>query len=204
MKTIDRDFVNVTFFLDTFYPMNGQHFVKNQSKYKVVEVSDGTEAGSFLKLLDYITGLPLDPETIVYIVEDDYLHRPGWIDIILEGFSAVPDASYLTLYDHRDKYFYPMYENLQAKLYHSKSCHWRTTPSTTNTYIMKFKTLLRDLSTHRHYSLHVNITEDHNKFCDLGSQGKFLISPIPGWSAHIHPGYLSPCIDWEAINNTFR
>ena len=145
----------------------------------------------------------LDPETIIYIVEDDYLHRAGWIDILLEGFS-IPDVSYVTLYDHKDKYFYPMYDQLESKLYHTKSCHWRVTPSTTNTYAMKFKTLLRDLYTHRRYSLNLDVSSDHAKFCDLSSQGKFLISPMPGWSTHLEPEYASPCINWEEIHNAYR
>ena len=33
-----------------------------------------------------------------YFLEDDYLHRPGWCDVLLEGFT-VNNASYVTLYD---------------------------------------------------------------------------------------------------------
>lgn len=204
MNTLDPDLVNVTFVLDTFHPMkNGEHFVKKQDKYKVIEIREGAEAKAFLWLIDYISSLNLDPETIVYIVEDDYLHRPQWAQVLLEGFS-IPSVSYITLYDHQDKYYSSIYESLQSKLYHTKSCHWRVTPSTTNTYAMKFKTLQRDLPIHRGYSLNIDVTADHAKFCALNSEGKFLISPIPGWSTHLEPEFFSPCIDWESIHNAYK
>ena len=201
--TIDRDFVQVTYFLDAYHPIEGVHFVKRQTKYPVVEVREGSEAGAFLRLIDHIASLNLDPETIVYIVEDDYMHREGWVDILVEGFT-VPEVSYVTLYDHNDKYFYSMYDTLQSKLFHTKSCHWRVTPSTTNTYAMKYKTLMRDLDLHRQFSLNTTVTADHWKFCALGEAGKFLISPIPGWSTHLEPEYMSPCIDWEAVHNAYK
>ncbi len=199
MRTIDRDLVNVTFFLDKFYPMRKAHFVKKQNEFNVIDIREGTEAGSFLRLIDYIASKDFDPETIIYIIEDDYLHREGWVEILLEGFS-VPGISYVTLYDHNDKYFYPMYDDLKSKIYVTKSCHWRTTPSTTNTYAMKFRTLLEDLSIHRKYSLNCHVTADHQKFCELGELGKILISPMPGWSTHLEPEFAAPCIDWERIN----
>ena len=198
LKTVDLDRIDITFLLDTFHPASTPHFVSLQSEFPVVEVKEGTEAGSFLKLLDYVVSLKLNPETIVYFLEDDYLHREGWVDILLEGFS-IPQASYVTLYDHRDKYFLPMYHDLKTTLFHTASCHWRTTPSTTNTYATRFKTLLDHLPLHRQFSLGRRISSDHDKFIELGRQGAQLISPIPGWSTHIEEGLTSPCIRWESF-----
>lgn len=195
METINKDFVNVTFFLDTFFPFEGTHFVKKQTKYPVIEVKEGTEASSFLRLINHIASLPLDPETIVYIVEDDYMHRPGWIEVLLEGFSL--NVPYVTLYDHKDKYTFEMYKELTSKIFHTESCHWRTVPSTTNTYAMRFKTLLKDLDTHRAFSLNRQVSDDHHKFLALGAKGSHLVSPMPGWSTHLEPEYMSPCINWE-------
>ena len=31
-------------------------------------------------------------------LEDDYLHRPGWCDVLMEGFT-VDNDSYVTMYD---------------------------------------------------------------------------------------------------------
>ena len=120
---------------------------------------------------------------------------------MLEGFS-LPDIDYLTLYDHPDKYT-AAYEKLSSKLYRTKSCHWRTTPSTTNTYAMRWSTLRSHLSIHRQYSKDVKISKDHAKFCELKKLGATLISCIPGYSSHIESNNESPCIDWEKqLSNT--
>jgi hypothetical protein len=197
VKTLGKAKANVTLLLDTYHPMEGEHFVKAQRRFPVVEISEGTETGSFLKLLEYVLALKLKPETIVYFLEDDYFHRPGWVEVLLEGFSL--NADYVTLYDHRDKYFLPCYEELQSKIAHTDSCHWRETPSTTNTYAMRFETLLKHLDTHRAFSLGRTITADHEKFCALAKMGAKLISPMPGWSTHAEPKYASPCVDWEKV-----
>ncbi len=178
--------VHLTHFLDI---RDGDHFLKG----KAIHIQEGTESGSFLRMLEYVEKLDLHPDTIVYFLEDDYLHRPGWIDVLFEGFSLAAD--YVTLYDHKDKY--TMYPKLFSKIFITPSCHWRTTPSTTNTYAMRFSTLKQDSSAHRSFSLGRKVTADHNKFCFLGKKGRTLISPMPGWSTHADPEFLSPCIDWE-------
>ena len=197
METAKGSDVQFTFLLDTFYPMEGDHFIKEQKEFPVIEISEGTETGSFLQLLDYVTQQRFSKETPLYFLEDDYLHRPGWVDILLEGFS-IEAADYLTLYDHRDKYFAPEYAELKSDLKHTKSCHWRETPSTTNTYAMKYKTLFRDLSTHQEFSKGLKITADHDKFIALKEKGRHLFSPIPGWSTHAEPELASPCHSWES------
>ncbi len=195
LKTIDSR-VEGTILLDTFFPQEKRHFVFEQSRFPVVEIKEGTEAGSFLRLLDHTASLPFQPGDIIYFLEDDYLHRDGWIDILLEGFS-IPDVSYVTLYDHRDKY--SDYPDLTSQIFHTDSCHWRTTPSTTNTFAMRFKTLLHDLKYHRRFSKKRKITEDHAKFQALEHRGARIVSSIPGWSTHVEEGLTSPCTDWETF-----
>ena len=198
LATADLARVNFTFFLDTargdprghyLYPPGGIEGV-------VVELSEGSEAGAFLRLLDFVEKLSLDPGTILYFVEDDYLHRPGWIDILEEGFQ-IEGADYITLFDHRDKYFFPSYSKLRAQLFATASCHWRTTPSTTQTFATRFKTLIEDLPIHRRFSQKRAISADHEKFCYLGKRGRRLLSSIPGWSTHVEEPFASPCIDWD-------
>lgn len=181
LDTIDSR-VNLTFFLDT--AREGDHFIRG----KAIEIQEGTEAGSFLRMLGVVEKLDLHPDTIVYFLEDDYLHRPGWIDVLFEGFGL--DADYVTLYDHRDKYIH--YPKLTSQIFLTPSSHWRTTPSTTNTYAMRFSTLKKDLSIHRRFSLDRKITADHDKFCCLRKRGATLISPMPGWSTHADPEFGSP------------
>lgn len=196
LVTLDPSRANLTFLLDTFYPSATPHFILNQSRYPVIQIKEGTEAGSFLKLLDIVSSLKLKPETIVYFLEDDYLHREGWVDVLFEGFS-LPDISYVTLFDHRDKYFLSSYKNLHSKIFHTKRCHWRTTPSTTNTYAMRYEMLKDHLFVHQEFSKGRKISSDHDKFIKLGQMGATLISSIPGWSTHVEVEYASPCIDWD-------
>lgn len=190
--------VNVTVLLDTFQPMQQRHFVHQQSVVPVIETCQGTEGGSFCFMLDLAFSKKVSDDTIIYFLEDDYLHRKGWVNILREGI-ALKDVSYVTLYDHKDKYFLPSYKDLASKLYVTSSSHWRQTPSTTNTFAATFATLKRDAEVHYKFSKGKKISEDHAKFLKLGEQGAMLISPIPGWSSHLEPEYASPCIDWHDI-----
>jgi len=132
-------------------------------------------------------------------LEDDYLHRKEWIDILLEGFEYI-GADYYTLYDHPDKYSLPMYENLQSKIIATPSVHWRTTPSTTNTYACKFSILKKHFDIHIKYcDLVEKWTKDHIKFTHLWNEGSNLVSCIPGYSTHVEGNMLSPLTDWSKI-----
>lgn len=173
--------VNFTFILDT--AKGKEHFISPH-----IEISEGTEAGSFLRLLEIVEKCDLHADTIVYFVEDDYLHKEGWVDVLFEGFSL--PADYVTLYDHRDKY--TAYPKLTSQIFLTPSCHWRTTPSTTNTFATRFSTLKHDMPIHRRFSTGRKITADHDKFCCLGKKGAMLISSIPGWSTHAEPDFMSP------------
>ena len=194
LQTIDRSQANVTFILDTGNGKAEDHFLF-RTQEKIVQIRQGSEAGAFLSLLDHISSLPLHLDTIIYIVEDDYLHREGWVNMLLEGFS-LSSVDYVTLYDHRDKYILPMYRRLTSKIFVTPSSHWRTIPSTTQTFAVRMKTLLEDLEIHRRFSKNREISADHQKFCRLMRKGRVLISPIPGFSTHAEPEFASPCINW--------
>lgn len=197
IHTLNEDDVRITFFLDTAKATQDEHFLKRQKRFPVIEINAGTEAASFLAMLDYALQQDIHPRTIVYFLEDDYIHKPDWIKILREGLS-IADADYVTLFDHKDKYL-SQYQHVQSRIFHTQSCHWRTTPSTTNTYAMYFETLQRDAQLHRHFSEGRSITADHEKFCALTHNGAVLLSSIPGWSTHVEPEYASPCSDWHSV-----
>ncbi|HEY2810327.1 MAG TPA: hypothetical protein VGJ00_02925 [Rhabdochlamydiaceae bacterium] len=190
--------VHFTFFLDGAKATQETHFLKAQNSFPVIEITAGTEALSFLAMLDYVLAQNYNPQTIIYFLEDDYLHKPNWVEILKEGFT-LPHVDYVTLFDHKDKYFSLQYPYLLSHLFHTSSCHWRTTPSTTNTYAMLFSTLQRDAALHRQYSQGRSITADHEKFCALARAGAALISSVPGWATHVDPPHASPCTDWESF-----
>jgi len=201
IQTIDPSRANLTLFIDTAKGSLNDHFLKNEGRYPIVEIKEGSEAGSFLRLLEYVEKIDLHPATILYFVEDDYLHKAGWIDILLEGFQ-IPNIDYATLYDHRDKYFLSVYKNLESQIFITPSCHWRTVPSTTHTFATRYSTLQKDFRVHRRFSKGRAISADHDKFCYLQKRGAKLISPMPGWSTHAEPEFASPCFDWQQLLTT--
>jgi len=69
----------------------------------ILEVSIGHGAGTFNLALN--KALAYDNDTIVYFLENDYLHLPSSDKILFEGFE-LGVADYVTLYDHPDKYTY--------------------------------------------------------------------------------------------------
>jgi glycosyltransferase involved in cell wall biosynthesis len=177
-----------------------EHFLHNDTRnYKLVCKHGGTDGHSFLNLLEYVHEQNIEDDTILYFVEDDFYHKPGWVNILREGFEYI-GADYITLYDHNDKYFLPMYNDLQSKIIATPSIHWRTTPSTTNTYAMLYQTFKKHYNIHKEYcDLQKGFTRDHDKFIRLWNEGSNLISCLPGYSTHCETEYLSPCIDWSKI-----
>ena len=200
LETKDAN-THVTIMLDTASVADPlQHF---SNKYKrdvqVVCKHGGTDAHSFINLVEYFVGLNLPDDAIVYLLEDDFVHLPGWAPVMREAFDANL-ADYVTLYDHSDKYTFPMYSDLKSKIHVTKSCHWRSTPSTTNTYALLFKKLVDTAAIHLRFSdKEIGFTFDHNKFLHLAERGDKLISSIPGFSTHVEQEFLSPIVDWRKI-----
>ncbi len=166
------------------------------SFYKISGRSGDT---SFLAQLDYAFHAIQDESTIVYILEDDYLHLPCWAKLLREAFDSEEiephtlTPHYVTLYDHYDKYVYSMYADLHSRIAVTPSRHWRTTPSTTNTFACLLRTLRADAEIHQKFK-----NQDHEKFLALAAQkGRVLLSAIPGAATHAHTELLSPCMDWS-------
>lgn len=191
-KTYNSDTTNYTIIYDKHYGKRSDTFLKNEKN--VYEIDCGMESKSFIQTLDYILLQNFEDDTIIYFLEDDYVHRPGWDNILMDGFTL--PIHYVTLYDHGDKY-QEMYKDFMTKVLHTQYSHWMPTPSTTNTFAVKFKTLKQDHLIHREYSTNYEPSFDHGKFIDLNRGGRNLISCIPGYSTHCHLEFLSPCIDWK-------
>jgi len=191
-KTLNKENTNYTIVYDKHYGLKEETFLKSEEN--VYEIDCGKESLSFCETLDYILSQNFDDETIIYFLEDDYVHRPNWDKILIDGFNLPID--YVTLYDHGDKY-QEMYKDFMTKVLITHHSHWMPTPSTTNTFAVKFKTLKQDYQIHKKYSTGYEPSFDHGKFIELNQRGRNLISCIPGYSTHCHSEFLSPCIDWE-------
>lgn len=190
-NTLNSETTNYTIVFDEFYGEQENTFLKDEN---TIKINCGKESLSFIETLDYILSQDFDEDTIIYFLEDDYVHRPRWDKVLMDGFNL--PAQYVTLYDHGDKY-QEMYSDFMTKVLISKYSHWMPTPSTTNTFAVKFKTLKEDQNIHRYFSTGFEPSLDHDKFLELHRRGRNLISCIPGYSTHSHKDFLSPCIDWS-------
>lgn len=191
-NTLNPETTNYTIIYDEFYGKIKDTFLSQEENVHII--SAGGEAKSFLRTLEHILKQEFDDETIIYFLEDDYVHRPNWDVILQEGFEL--PVSYVTLYDHKDKYT-DMYRDLMSKILITENSHWKPVPSTTNTFATKFRTLKEDAKIHYQYSFNVEPTADHQKFLELNQKGKYLISCLPGYSTHCVNEWVSPCIDWS-------
>jgi|TARA_R110000822_G_scaffold136701_1_gene274200 glycosyltransferase involved in cell wall biosynthesis len=193
-KDTFTDEINYTAFYDT---LNGsEHFIFNKG-VNIVETEGGSEAKSFNNLLKYVYKQDFKEDDIIYFVEDDYLHLNGWVNIMLEGFNQI-GADYYTLYDHPDKYYLPMYQDLQSKIITTENTYWRTVPSTTCTFACKFGIFKKYFEDHLKFCSE-GFTQDHQMFLHLWSIGSNLVSCMPAYSTHVEANMLSPFIEWENV-----
>jgi hypothetical protein len=191
-RTLNPETTNYTIIYDKHHGEIENTFLKNEEN--VYEIDCGKESLSFIETLDYIISQDFENDTIIYFLEDDYIHRPNWDKILIDGFTL--PVEYVTLYDHGDKY-QEMYKDFMTKVLHTELSHWMPTPSTTNTFATKFKTLKEDYVIQKKWSVGYEPSADHAKFIELNQRGKNLISSIPGYSTHCQKDFIAPCIDWE-------
>lgn len=174
-----------------------QMILNYQSKLEHVSVGHG--AGTFNLALD--KALSFNDDDVVYFLENDYLHLDGSVNAIYEGLSF---ADYVTLYDHPDKYWDPMFGGNpyckggaeDTKVYCGKYSHWKITNSTTMTFASKVKTLKEDEAILRKWTAPTH-PNDFQMFLELNSNGRILISPIPSLSTHGESKFLAPLINWN-------
>ena len=168
----------------------------------IEKVSIGHGAGTFNLALD--KALKWEDDEIVYFVENDYLHKPGSLDVLKEGFDL--GASFVALYDHPDKYMDPRLGGNpyceggaeDTRVYLTNSCHWKMTNSTTMTLASKVSILKQTEEILRKHTsgTHPN---DFHMFIELRENNHFLITPIPGYATHGETAWLSPLTDWSQI-----
>jgi hypothetical protein len=140
-------------------------------------------------------------DDLIYLLENDYLHVADWVARLEELAASPIDWDYTTLYDHPDKYpgytnvaDSARYRNLVGKVFCAGSQHWRTTPSSTGTYILRGRTYRRDLPILR-LGLY-----DNRLFKLLGMVRRVtVVSPLPSLATHSMSEYLAPVVAWNAV-----
>ena len=180
-----------------------QSYVKSLD-LRLIEVNNGSGAGTFRDALDLAIKENED-EGLVYLLEDDFLHKPNSKNLLIEGLSNY-DA-YITLYDHPDKYINkelggnPFVEQNGevTRLVRTDSVHWKITNSTVMSFACKTSRLKEDYDLIlKHSSAH--ITDSFKFFIELNQTKQIpVLSSVPGFSTHCEASWLSPLTDWNQI-----
>ena len=167
---------------------------KYKNHYTLHEFKGGNDFASAMEAYRLAKEIVVGDNDLIYFLENDYLHINNWVNIIEELFETYSNINYVSLYDHNDKYFLPMYEDLVSKIFTTENHHWRTTPSTCGTFIIKNSLFKED------YDIHKGLEGDHNKYLWLTeNKNRFVITPIPGLSTHCMEGLMSPTINWKNV-----
>lgn len=177
--------------------------IRNVTGLKPIKTSFGSSAQSFKNVYERAISDNTD-DTIIYFVEDDYIHDCGAMEAIVEGIGM--DADYVTLYDHPDKYIdankggNPEIEGggEMTQVFLTKNHFWKLTNSTTMTFAATVKTLISDGYTIKKHTAGTYPT-DYQMCVDLRTLGRTLISPLPGLSTHGETHWLAPLVDWEKV-----
>lgn len=151
---------------------------------KITTIEAGTESRSFLAALAYALKLGVEPSSILYFLEDDYIHKDNWVDYLIDGFES--DFDYISLYDHPDKY---RRDFNQVALKVGKLTYWRKTTSTCNTFATRGRTLVEDAQVHYYFSRYPSqpnlASRDQRKFEVLSKyNARVIATPIPSIATH--------------------
>ncbi len=189
-----HDNINLTMALDGDID---QDFTKNyQDKFTLFPTNYKSSLLSYRALLEYIKEQPMEPNELIYFLENDYLHTDDWVEETINLFSTYDELNYVSLYDHNDKYFPEHVNNMISRVYTTSTHHWRTIGSTCGSFI-----ITRDLFD-KDYDIWSDAVGDHNTFMYLNEhRNRFVLTPIPGLSTHCMEMLMSPTIDWEKINS---
>lgn len=171
---------------------------------RITNVSVGHGAGTFNLALDM--ALEYDDETIVYFVENDYLHKEKSPEVLVEGLQLGCD--YMSLYLHPDK-FIPPYKGgnpevdedggYVTKIYKGNICLYSIFNSTTMTFAARVSTLKQDEHILREFT-QGTYPRDFEMFLELRNKGRILLCPLEAYSTHGETQWVSPFVDWEKIS----
>lgn len=134
----------------------------------------------------------------IYFVEDDFLHRHGARQALVEGLAR---SDYLSLYDHPDKYAGGSAiidgGGEIARVIRTESGHWKTTTSATMTFATTRDILAADQAIWQEFSGDA-VPYDFQSFVSLTAGRRSLIVPIPAFATHAERAWLAPGTDWTA------
>lgn len=214
-NTIDPELADYTIVYDEHFGSIEDTFLKDEKNVEIINC--GKETTSFLRTLDIVQSKNFHDDKIIYFLEDDYLHRPNWCSVILEGLSN--NFDYISLCDHKVNYIV----DSKSIVSYTKSTHWRNIMGCTNSFATTIKTLIEDEKYHRDYSSLLAISmnqlkmlryensyikdeysfsDDYSKFYNLYLRKSRKIGcTIPGFSCHCEEKDMMYIIQWEDYIN---
>lgn len=165
---------------------------------------------------DAAAGQAASRRTLLYFLEDDYLHLPGAIPELVEVMAGPPllgrrrTPEFVALYDHPDRVYRDDNRDFgRTELHGGRHRFWRTVESTTRTFAVSGTAFLR------HYA---DITRDPPNDRETwyaikdghgwwGGGGTDLFSPLPTLTAHVVSAADAPpgacCmpyyVAWDAV-----
>ncbi len=155
LKTIEGKNIDLHLIMDG--KIEDNWIKKYNDKYISHEIVGGNMRDAGWQMFKIALDLnSIEDNDLIYFLENDYLHVDGWSDKVIDLYKTFDNLNYVSLYDHNDKYFLPMYEDLVSKIFTSGTHHWRTTPSTCGSFIIPKYIFEED------YNEHTTISGDHN------------------------------------------
>jgi hypothetical protein len=149
-------------------------------------------------------------EALAYLCEDDYLHLPQALVRLREVALVAEPGTYVTLYDHPDRYRRRDDRLPRSRPLLTGGQHWKGVESTNMTYGVDLGTLRRDLLVHRLVSAG-RYPRDRMLWRILQGLGpveaaaarvrgrRRLYAPVPTLASHIEEEMLAPGQQWEKI-----
>ena len=178
------------------------------STSKITYTTYRSGAYSFLHAARMASQLP--SQTKVFCSEDDYIVTPDCKQCLSEGLEI---SDYVTGYDAQDKYLNagtvdtigcvgnPLIKNNseETRLYHTDSCHFKETNSSTMTWATRAGTIKEDYALYEKFCSD-GFPRDYELFRYLITQRhRKLISAVPAKSTHCEVSHLAPLVNWSMI-----
>ena len=170
---------------------------------QIIRAEEKNAADSFRFAFNTICTLPEDK--LVYMIEDDYVHRKGSLAALQEIFSS-GEADYVTLYDHPDKYGYGVDNPYvtggeKTKVFLTATSHWKYSVSTTMTMAAFVHTFRNDKNVFMRWSCGGRLGDSPIFFELLNFRNRKLLLPIPSFSTHSQNPHVAKLVDWEMVIN---
>lgn len=136
----------------------------------------------------------------IYLVEDDYVHRPGALAVLVEGLRET-DADYVTLYDEPHRYWRQedgrddaVREAVEPLVAVSASCHWLVRSSLPGSFGARRATLERDLPMFARLTDPVASLRWPALWARLRAEhGRVLRGACPAYATSAACGSVAPC-----------